>query len=137
MFKCSAFTIEMKTITTLFFVQAFVFAPYVSAHGYVSVLAVDGTPYKGQEPTEDGQSNIPSVVRRISTIDPVKGASNPFLNCGQNATSASLVSPTNPGSALTFQWEAGGGEGVSPPRGFLCPLKLTFGTFSGHITWDH
>ncbi|KIM86522.1 glycoside hydrolase family 61 protein [Piloderma croceum F 1598] len=101
----------MKTITTLFFLQALVFTPYVSAHGYVSVLAVDGTPYKGQEPTEDGQPNVPSVVRRISTIDPVKGASNPFLNCGQNATAASLVAPTNPGSALTFQWEAGGGEG--------------------------
>ena len=101
----------MKTIALL--LQVLVFAPYVAAHGYVSVLGVDGTPYKGQEPTEDGQSNVPSVVRRISTIDPVKGASNPSLNCGQNATAGSLVASTNPGSALTFQWEAGGGEGVS------------------------
>jgi len=65
--------IEMKTISVLILLQALMFAPYVSAHGYVSVLAVDGTPNKGQEPTEDGQSNAPSVVRRISTIDPVKG----------------------------------------------------------------
>jgi hypothetical protein len=110
----------MKTTAVLLLLRALVFASYVSAHGYVSVLSVDGTPYKGQEPTEDGQSNVPSVVRRISTIDPVKGTSNPFLNCGQNATAASLVAPTNPGSALTFQWEAGGGEGVSRAECFLC-----------------
>lgn len=100
--------IDMKTISALFFLLAFV--PYVVAHGYVSILSVDGTQYDGQEPTEDGQPTTPSVVRRISIIDPVKGASNPFLNCGQNATAASLIASTNPGSKLTFQWEAGGGE---------------------------
>jgi hypothetical protein len=87
------------------------FVPFVAAHGYVSILGIDGTPYNGQEPTEDGQPTNSSVIRRISTIDPVKGANNPFLDCGQNATAASLVAPANPGSSLTFQWEAGGGEG--------------------------
>ena len=105
-----------------------VFFPYVEAHGYVSKLGVDGTPYTGQEPTEDGQPTDPSVVRRISTIDPVKGANNSFLNCGQNGTVASLVAPTNAGSALTFQWEAGGGEGVSLLQfTFACSyVKLKF-----------
>jgi hypothetical protein len=102
--------IDMWTVSALL-LSLVVFFPYVEAHGYVSKLGVDGTPYTGQEPTEDGQPTDPSVVRRISTIDPVKGANNSFLNCGQNGTVASLVAPTNAGSALTFQWEAGGGEG--------------------------
>ena len=91
-------------------------APCVLGHGYVSVLDVEGTSYasfNGDEPTEDGQATQPSVIRRISTIDPVKGASNPFLNCGQNATAAALVAPTQAGDALALHWEAGGGQGVS------------------------
>jgi len=100
----------MRTISALL-LPLLMFFSYVEAHGYISILGVDGTPYTGQEPTEDGQPTDPSVVRRISTIDPVKGANNSFLNCGQNGTAASLVAPTNAGSALTFQWEAGGGEG--------------------------
>jgi len=97
----------MKTLYLLILL----FVPFVAAHGYISILGIDGTPYNGQEPTEDGQPTNPSVVRRISTIDPVKGANNSFLNCGQNGTAASLVASANPGSSLTFQWEAGGGEG--------------------------
>ncbi|KAF7966168.1 hypothetical protein HWV62_39760 [Athelia sp. TMB] len=88
--------------------------PCVFGHGYVSVLDVEGTSYasfNGDEPTEDGQATQPSVIRRISTIDPVKGASNPFLNCGQNATVAALVAPTQAGDALALHWEAGGGQG--------------------------
>ena len=116
------FTIDMRAVPALL-VPLLALVPFVAAHGYVGILGVDGTSYNGQEPTEDGQPNDASVIRRISTIDPVKGASNPSLNCGQNATAASLVAPTKPGSALTFQWAAGGGEGVSP--GFICRPLLT------------
>ncbi|KAF7966064.1 hypothetical protein HWV62_39762 [Athelia sp. TMB] len=100
---------KLTLVTTLLFL-----APCALGHGYVSVLGVAGTSYaafNGDEPTEDGHATAPSVVRRISTIDPVKGANNPFLNCGQNATAAALVAPTAAGDALTFNWEAGGGEG--------------------------
>jgi len=100
----------MKIILALL-LPVLVYIRPVTAHGYVGILGVDGKPYNGQEPTEDGQPTVASVIRRISTIDPVKGANNAFLNCGQNATAVSLVAPTNPGGALTFQWEAGGGEG--------------------------
>ena len=51
----------------LFLPSTLLFVPLVAAHGYVSVLGVDGTPYDGQEPTEDGQATTPSVIRRIST----------------------------------------------------------------------
>jgi hypothetical protein len=102
----------MKTIFVLVFQLLSVLVSRTYGHGYVSILEVDGTSYKGQEPTEDGQPDVPSVIRRISTINPVKGSNNPSLNCGQNATSASLVAPTKPGSSLVFQWEAGGGQGV-------------------------
>ena len=108
----------------LFLPSILLFVPLVAAHGYVSVLGVDGTPYDGQEPTEDGQATTPSVIRRISTIDPVKGANNSFLNCGQNATVASNVASVNPGSSLTFQWEAGGGEGVSPTSYFIVLARI-------------
>ena len=64
-----------------------------------------------------------SACPLISTIDPVKGANNSFLNCGQNATVASNVASVNPGSSLTFQWEAGGGEDVSSTGSyFMCLL---------------
>lgn len=107
------------------------FVPAVIGHGYVSILGVDGTSsFNGDEPTEDGQSTQPSAIRRISKIDPVKGASNPFVNCGQNATAATLVAPTNAGDSLTFQWEAGGGEGVSDMRLSTYPVIVTYARLS-------
>lgn len=97
------------------------FSPCVLGHGYVAILEVNGvSSFKGDEPTEDGDPTAPSAIRRISTIDPVKGASNAYLNCGQNATAAALVAPTNAGDPLTFSWEAGGGEGVSNLSLFAC-----------------
>jgi predicted carbohydrate-binding protein with CBM5 and CBM33 domain len=126
----------MKTISSLV-LPLLVFASCVAAHGYVSILSVDGTQYNGQEPTEDGQPTNPSVVRRISTINPVKGANNPFVNCGQSASAASLVAPANPGSTLTFQWEAGGGEGVSLTFALCITARRLNWGFSGHIILDH
>ena len=58
-------------------------------------------------PTED------SPIRLIDDIDPVKGASNPNLSCGQNAQNAALVVPANPGSQVAFSWSGGGGGNVS------------------------
>jgi len=99
----------MKTVLGLLLPVLILFQR-VASHGYVAELIVDGQSYDGQEPTEDGSATVASVVDRISTIDPVKGATNPYVNCGQKSTAASLVAAVNPGSAVQFQWEAGGGQ---------------------------
>ena len=76
-------------------------ATYVAAHGYVHQVAIDGTIYPGNAP---GATPSPSIIRQISTIDPVKGASNSNLNCGQNAQPASLVGNAMPGSTMSIYW---------------------------------
>lgn len=96
-----------------FLLPALTLLQHVASHGYIAELVIDGKSYAGQEPTEDGAATVASVVDRISTIDPVKGATNPYVNCGQKSTAASLVAAANPGSAVQFQWEAGGGQHVS------------------------
>jgi Auxiliary Activity family 9 (formerly GH61) len=75
--------------------------PSVHAHGYVTKFVVDSKSYVGNVP--NGPTN-PSPIRQISSIDPVKGASNPNLSCGQNAKSASMVADVNPGSSISFTW---------------------------------
>ena len=47
----------------------------------------------------------PSVIRQVGDISPVKGASNPALNCGLSAQLATLVANANPGSAMAFNWK--------------------------------
>ncbi|KAF9218894.1 hypothetical protein BS17DRAFT_475740 [Gyrodon lividus] len=83
----------------------------VSAHGYVAQVTIDGTVYKGNPvgttPTVD------SVIRQVNSNSPVKGASNPDLNCGAGAQLAKDVASANPGSTVEVLW-AGGTTGVSP-----------------------
>ncbi|KAI0668780.1 glycosyl hydrolase family 61-domain-containing protein [Trametes maxima] len=78
--------------------------PYVAAHGFVSQVAIDGKAYAGNVPNN---YQGPSPIRLVSDISPVKGASNPDLNCGLNAQLAELVVPANPGSSVEFQWSGG------------------------------
>lgn len=108
----------MTTIGLIFHLLALI--PCVAAHGVVSVLTVDGKSYTGNMPTENGEPTNPSVIRRISTIDPVKGATNPFVNCGWNASAASLNADANPGSALTFKWVASEQENWPHNTGDFC-----------------
>ncbi|KIJ15796.1 lytic polysaccharide mono-oxygenase [Paxillus involutus ATCC 200175] len=82
---------------------------FVSAHGYVGSVTIDGTSYPGNEP---GGATNPSIIRQVSTIDPVKGATNPSLNCGMNATLAADVANANPGSQIQVHW-VGGSTGDS------------------------
>ncbi|KAH9855715.1 glycosyl hydrolase family 61-domain-containing protein [Lenzites betulinus] len=81
--------------------------PYVVAHGFVSQVAIDGQAYAGNVPNE---YKGPSPIRLVSDISPVKGASNPDLNCGLNAQLAELVVPANPGSSVEMQWSGGAGQ---------------------------
>ena len=83
-------------------------AAYVVAHGSLGQVTIDGTTYMGNAP---GQSPAnPSIIRQISTIDPVKGANNSYLNCGQAAQPGSQVGNANPGSIISFLWVDQGGQ---------------------------
>lgn len=92
-------------IITFFAILAFI--PYVSAHGFVSKVLIDGKEYDGNTPQS---SAISSPIRMISTIDPVKGADNPSITCGQDAQAAKLTVPANSGSNLQITWESGSGD---------------------------
>jgi hypothetical protein len=107
--------------------------PSVAAHGYVSKVVIDSTTYTGNIPNAKPSD---SPIRQISDIGPVKGSSNPSLNCGLNAQLATMVVPANPGSVMEFYWGNPGGENVC----FSCSLQaapFTYASFrfrSGHIT---
>jgi hypothetical protein len=100
--------------------------PGVSAHGYVAKVVIDGTPYSGNVPNAQP---TPSIVRQINNIAPVKGASNPYMNCGQDAQKAALVANANPGSQLQFWWLDGDGTNwphdMGPLMTYMAPCINT------------
>ena len=95
----------MKSPTIILF--PLIVASYVAAHGNLWQVTIQGAVYPGNPPS--GPTN-PSVIRQATTQDPIKGATNPALPCGVNATPATLVADAMPGDTLTFTWkEADGG----------------------------
>lgn len=82
------------------------FVPYVSAHGFVSKVVIDGKEFDGPVP---GDASMSSAVRMISSNGPVKGADNPDMNCGLDAQLAKVNAPANPGSQLQISWSSGTG----------------------------
>jgi hypothetical protein len=78
--------------------------PYVTAHGFVWHVTINGQSYTGNIPNASPNA---SIVRQIDNVAPVKGANNTFLNCGQDALLASEVAPASPGDLLTFDWRGG------------------------------
>jgi hypothetical protein len=86
------------------------FLPSASAHGYVSKVVIDSTPYIGNVP---GARPTDSPIRQIAAISPVKGATNPDLNCGLSAQLATMVVPANPGSVMEIYWGNPGAGNVS------------------------
>jgi hypothetical protein len=79
----------------------FILLPSVKAHGFITMFTANGKSYNGIIP---GSASGSSPIREISSIDPVKGASNPNLSCGQDAKPASLVADVNSGSTVSFKW---------------------------------
>jgi len=77
-------------------------ATFVSAHGFLRTLTINGQAYIGNIPL--GADN-PSVIRQVDSPSPNKGASNPALTCGPNSTAAANVASANPGDPLTFSWK--------------------------------
>ncbi|KAJ3740125.1 glycoside hydrolase family 61 protein [Lentinula detonsa] len=76
----------------------------VSAHGWLGSVTVGSQTFIGNVPNA---SPTGTVIRQIDDVDPVKGASNAFLNCGQNAQLASDVAQANPGDTVAFTWVNG------------------------------
>lgn len=56
---------------------------------------------------------VKSAIRMIDDVSPVKGATNKYLSCGQNAQKASAVATASPGSKVSFKWSAITGGNVS------------------------
>ena len=83
----------------------------VSAHGYVNKVVIDGTVYQGN--SVGATATISSAIRQVNTNSPVKGATNPDLNCGAGAQLAADVANANPGSNVQVYW-VGGTTGTSP-----------------------
>ncbi|KAJ3986403.1 glycosyl hydrolase family 61-domain-containing protein [Lentinula detonsa] len=90
-------------ILFIFLSTLFLLSP-VSAHGYLAQLTINGKSYPGNVP---GAQPTSSVIRQVSDISPVKGASNPDLNCGLSAQFAADVADANPGDDLAFDWRGG------------------------------
>ncbi|KAJ7835393.1 glycoside hydrolase family 61 protein [Mycena leptocephala] len=77
----------MTVMAAPFFLLA---TPYVSAHGFVHKVWIG---------TETFLGNTPNA---IDSVDPVKGANNPSLNCGNGAQLASDIADANPGDTTSF-----------------------------------
>ncbi|KAJ7708236.1 glycosyl hydrolase family 61-domain-containing protein [Mycena rosella] len=82
----------------------FLAIPYVSAHGFVHKVWIGTETFLGNTPNAEPTS---SIVRQINNVDPVKGATNPDVNCGNNAQLASNITDANPGDSMAFLWTGG------------------------------
>ena len=79
-------------------------AAFVSAHGFLSSVHINGVVFPGNAPRSLKLPQIPSVIRQIDFVDPNKGADNPALNCGPGATPGVKVAQANPGDRIDFFW---------------------------------
>ncbi|KAI0665589.1 glycosyl hydrolase family 61-domain-containing protein [Trametes maxima] len=113
----------MKTAVALAF-SVLSTVPYVTAHGYVGQITVDGTAYKGNTPNSN---NVKSPIRMIDDVSPVKGATNKYLSCDQNAQKALDVAAAKPGSKVSFQWVNGSGGNWSHNVGPLMTYMASCG----------
>jgi hypothetical protein len=104
-------------------------AQYVSAHGITSQISIQGKVFQGNR--LGGPTN-PSVIRQVSSQDPNKGANNPALTCGPNATPATLVADANPGDTINFDWRTASGGPWPHNTG---PM-LTYLASCGSVTCD-
>jgi len=87
------------------FIPALAVPAIVAAHGFVQQVTVDGTVYMGNN--LNVVTPTPSIIRTVTTNAPVKGATNPDINCGTGAQLASLVGNANPGSQVQVLWVGG------------------------------
>ena len=77
-------------------------AAFVSAHGALNVVTINGQAFHGNVPLAEDK---PSIIRQVVSPSPNKGANNPALTCGPSSTAAALVANANPGDSVTFSWK--------------------------------
>ncbi|KAF8154893.1 glycosyl hydrolase family 61-domain-containing protein [Crassisporium funariophilum] len=88
----------MKTTSLLFPLFA---AAYVSAHGFLSKVTINGKVFNGNRP---GGNKAASIIRQVNSPNPNKGAGNAALTCGPGSSAGSLVGDAMPGDTVTFDW---------------------------------
>ncbi|KIJ33027.1 lytic polysaccharide monooxygenase, partial [Sphaerobolus stellatus SS14] len=98
--------------TTTFVALAVALFPSVLGHGFLASVEIDGKVYQGNNPdfVQSPSQQIDSPIRLVDMINPVKGATNPAVNCGSNAAKAKLVAEANPGSNIAFNWSGGSSQ---------------------------
>ena len=79
----------------------------MSAHGYgyVNKVTIGSPVYQGN--AVGTSPTISSAIRQVNTNNPVKGATNPDLNCGPGAQLVAEVANANPGSIIEVSWVDG------------------------------
>lgn len=95
----------------------------VSAHGYLSQVTIAGKVYQGPSPGSSGGQS--SIIRQVASNSPVKGATNPDLNCGLSAQPAGQSASANPGDELDIQWVGGTTPTGNAVRDFLPCFWIT------------
>lgn len=80
-------------------------ATYVSAHGELFRVTIDGKTFSKSDPQ--------SIIRVVSSQDPNKGAFNPAITCGPDAKSAALSASVNPGTSMSVDWRTASDGTVS------------------------
>lgn len=118
------------TATTALFSLLALLPSMVAGHGFVQDITLDGKFFKGNP--VGGPPTGPSAIRQVNSQNPIKGAMNRNVNCGNGATPASLVLDANPGSKLTFNWRAADGSKWPHNTG---PI-LTYMASCGNTTCD-
>lgn len=77
-------------------------APFVSAHGVLRRITIQGKVFEGNLPGRTGKD---SVIRLVDRQDPNYGAQNLALTCGHNSAEAALFADAKPGDTITFAWK--------------------------------
>ncbi|OSC98651.1 lytic polysaccharide monooxygenase [Trametes coccinea BRFM310] len=95
----------MFPTSSLLLTSLFALVPYVSAHGFVADVAIDGKSYDGN--AVGPSPSIDSPIRSINNNGPVKSVTDPNLACGLGSTAGAVVAPANPGSTISFHWLSG------------------------------
>lgn len=81
---------------------------YVSAHGFVTSVVIDGTTYPG---SNGAQASTKSPIRQVASGSPVTDPTSSDISCGLSSQKASSQATAKPGSLLQFYWK--GETGIS------------------------
>jgi len=81
----------------------------VTAHGFVNEIAINGKTFKANQ---IGSKDKDSVIRSVTSQDPMKGADNKGLSCGPGSSPAKSMASINPGDDISFSWTGADGSPV-------------------------